>query len=330
MNTDPKILKSERKKLVLSKQKQKDQFSLENIDNTSYENAIPEDSYPKGAQKLPQLIFKQAIKLSKYIIPLTTKLIDEFNIPNIQEQLILFPDKTEEIKQEFCPTKLTLDKLIETRNSLVDYLNNTSTNLDSIALTTGFTSDFAGLIQEIVTTTSIVKTTATVAMSAIPFALPGAVPAAIDFFGDISSKLTFNPDGTPRIPKLKSPADQASLPIAISQGVILKAVDELNKIDTLIKLCFPEPTLTPFSDSVIKTVSVQLQAESTDNNSTYKGFIIEIEEVPYNDKLVRRKAVGKNQYGITMIQTSLSFTSNNNILIQELKTIIDKDNLKAY
>ena len=57
---------------------------------------------------------------------------------------------------------------------------------------------------------------------------------------------------------------------------------------------------------------------------------IEIEKVPYTPTVDRKRAVGKNQDNITLIQTALSFTTDDQILIEELKLIINSNNLKAY
>ena len=82
--------------------------------------------------------------------------------------------------------------------------------------------------------------------------------------------------------------------------------------------------------NLISISILQTKAEQTQNNVTYAGFLIEIEEVPYTPTVNRRRAVGKNQSGIILIQTELSFTTQNELLINELKLIIDRDNLKAY
>jgi hypothetical protein len=44
------------------------------------------------------------------------------------------------------------------------------------------------------------QTLANIAMSFIPFALPGAVPAAINQAGTIADTVTFKADGTPKYP----------------------------------------------------------------------------------------------------------------------------------
>ena len=71
-------------------------------------------------------------------------------------------------------------------------------------------------------------------------------------------------------------------------------------------------------------------AEISENESTYKGFILDIETRPFTDTVDQNRAVGKNNSGIIMISTEYSFASDPKVLIDELKYIIDRDNLKAY
>ena len=110
---------------------------------------------------------------------------------------------------------------------------------------------------------------------------------------------------------------------------------KLNSLDDKIKECsssksLETPALEPPSKELIEISQAQQQAEKSPNLSTYQGFIFEIEEVPFSPTVNRKRALGKNQDGITLIQTELSFTPSDKVLIDELKFIIDRDNLKAY
>ena len=89
-------------------------------------------------------------------------------------------------------------------------------------------------------------------------------------------------------------------------------------------------SLIPISKEIKDIADAQIQADNTQNETTYQGFIIEIEIVPYTPTVDRRRALGKNQSGIVLIQTELSFTTDDQTLIDELKLIIGRDNLKAF
>jgi hypothetical protein len=103
-----------------------------------------------------------------------------------------------------------------------------------------------------------------------------------------------------------------------------------NLLDIILIKCSPNSTFAPISKDINDSADAQKQAQTTINQTTYNGFIIEIQEVPYTPTVTRRRAIGKNQQGIILIQTELSFTTDPLTLINELKLIIDRDNLKAY
>ncbi len=132
--------------------------------------------------------------------------------------------------------------------------------------------------------------------------------------------------------QLKAFCIQSSLVISIIGVYVLQVVNQLNQIDSYIQSCNPELSkeLTPISDEINSIADSQNKAQQTQNQITYQGFIIEIEELPYTPTVNRRRAIGKNSQGISLIQTELSFTTDDQVLINELKLIIDRDNLKAY
>lgn len=70
-------------------------------------------------------------------------------------------------------------------------------------------------------------------------------------------------------------------------------------------------------------------SESNDTNS-YNGFKFEIElDTTSSNRFPKRYAIAKNASGITVLRGEPSFSSNVEVLIDELKFIIDRDNLKA-
>ena len=97
--------------------------------------------------------------------------------------------------------------------------------------------------------------------------------------------------------------------------------DLLQQFDKLILLCNPDVTLSEIPN---------LPIETTTPDNTYQGFTFQIETVAFSLTVNQLRALALNQFGIPVLESELSFTTNPQTLIDELKLIIDRDNLKAY
>jgi hypothetical protein len=286
------------------------------VNATVINDATPEDQKPKGSAKLPSLLFALGSQIPQIIQPSLQNLIATY-IPN----------------PNICPDKATLDKLIFERNNIVNSLNNIGVKVEQTGASVSGVSNFLtvaiGLIGTIDLTAIAVSTALKVPpVSTLP--IPGAIPSLLNDAQTFIRKTTFDKYGNSKLSKLQGVLSSSSLVISIIGTYILTAKQTISLIDDYIKKCNQYADLLDTSKEINDIADAQLQAEQTQNQTTYNGFIIEIEEIPYTPTVKRRRAVGKNQSGITLIQTELSFTTNDNTLINELKAIIDKDNLKAY
>ena len=327
MAISPKKIQEIREQRAQIKANRKERLDLEATDTKALNNAVTEDSKPQGQQKLGSLILKQGQKLSKFVVPLALNLLREYAVDQAKQEIEAQEISPEELREKFCPANL--QDIIQKRNDTVEYLNNTGARLDSLSITVDFGANFASLLQGIISRLKTGKTASQIALSFIPVP-PGASVASIPILGDSIDNLTFNADGTPRIPPIKITASQVSPAVASVQSTILKCVDLLGRLDILINLCDPNSTLVPLSDSINDIIVNESLAEASQNDTTYKGFILEIETKPFTDRVNQNRAVGKNKSGIVLIATDYSFASDPQVLITELKFIIDRDDLKAY
>ena len=303
--------------------------SISSVDPSAIDKGTPNNLKPEGQQKLPSLFLEQGKKLAKKATPALTALIAKFGIEQLKGEMDGGANP-EELKQKYCPTKPELDSLIRQRNDIVGFLNNTGVDLDRLAATVNSGAGIANLIQGLINGLAAIKVSSQIAMSIIPTGLPGAVPAAIDNLGDIKDQTTFKEDGTPRLPPLTTLASSVSPAISAVQSVILKITTLLKSLDLLIQLCSPTADLTDTSPTINTLAENEDLAQRSPNGGTYKGFVLDVETKPYTDTVTQSRAVAKNKSNIVLLTTEYSFASDPNVLIEEIKFIIDRDDLKAY
>jgi len=290
-----------------------------------------------------------ALTAKKEAIPVATKAIED----NLRAQVTNFgsfsfaelpaqiPPILKTVFANGCPNPNSpaIKKIITIRNGLVVSLNTIGKQLDNITKTITGLSTFLSLTEIVISSLDTAKTLLSAASKFIPSppGVPGAITSGLADLESIIRKKLFTPTGEARLPKIAGSIAAAAIPISIINIYIQQLVGILSALDVKLKQCVPDlasdssfPGLTSLSDTIVSIAAQQTLANQTINETTYNGFLIEIETVPYTPTVNRYRAVGKNQSGIILVQTDLSFTLEPQILINELKLIIDKDNLKAY
>ena len=229
-----------------------------------------------------------------------------------------------------CPDPVLLQSILDKRNNIVGFLNKFGLFLDTTTKTyAGVNVTFNTLLATI-RGINLSRIATSTAAKAIPFGLPGAIPALLSDLGDLSDKLTFDSLGESKLAKIKNGLDTLNIALTVVSSFIKSIIGTLNSLDVLLASCLNENQKTQLVSVASNLVKITTDNAQSIDDSTYQGFIFQIEEVPFSSTVTRKKAVAFNQSGIPLLETQLSFTTNEQTLINELKLIINRDNLKAY
>ena len=231
---------------------------------------------------------------------------------------------------DLCPSQSILDQVYNIRQALGGDINNVLFYVGTINTSLNIlTSLINGTISS-VTALNTLKTTTSVASRFIPSPPPGSpdplalVTSLLSDLDDLRTIVTFNKDGEPRLPKTKRSLEIGTKNIQLASQSLLKLVFILSFIDKVLDKCGKK--VEPIENDLLNTAQ---ESNNSILETSYKGFIFEIIEEPFNERLNQKVAVAKNNQGIILLKSEPSFTSNPQTLINELKLIIDRDNLKA-
>ena len=290
------------------------------IDVNQIKNATSEEAKAKGIQKFTTLILNTGLKFANQITPRIVKEIEN-----------VFPEGE-------CPPEEDVQKALTLRNNVVDQANRISERLDDFSKivlgVSKFLSVLTVLIKGVNTAKSILSLVAT-GLSSVPIPNPvvnkivSTLNTVVGTLDTVQQNIIFDSLGNQRIPPVKAGIDGASLSLSLANSYIEDFVNQLMELDDKILGCGEGALLPPLDPQLILAAEFSKKSRESINETAYNGFNIEVEEVPFSPTVNRRKAVGINPDGIKLIETPLSFATNNQILINELKFIIDRDNLKA-
>jgi len=280
------------------------------------QNNTPSDQKPKGPSKLNPVITAQAKKLSILLIPSLLSLANDYIGENV----------------DLCPSPNITKNALDTFNNIVKDLNNTAEGVNKVAGVNQIIATGASTIQQIST---VLKTTIPIVSAAakITPVIPGALVSALDDLDYFNNILLYTNDGSPKLPPIIAGVNGLAVSLSVFSLGCRNAAAIIENISAKLKQCLPpedQKDIESLSDVTKQYTEYGINNYNNYDLSSYQGFNIRIEEVPYTPTVTRRRAVGYSPSGVPMIQTELSFTSNAQTLVTELKLIIDRDNLKAY
>ena len=225
-----------------------------------------------------------------------------------------------------CPSQDILDRALQIRNSLGTDIENTAKYIDIINVSLEILTPIINGTVTTLDALNLVKTATSVAAKLAP-TIPGAVTALISDLDDVRTLITFKSDGTPKLPELKRALTLGSQYTSDAAKVMQTVVTVLAVIDVVLDKCGKKPD--QLGANTNKLLDIIKLAATSNIDLTYKGFTFEIVEKAFSPTLKQKIGQAKNSQGIVLLQTEPSFTTDPQVLVEELKLIIDRDNLKA-
>ncbi len=248
----------------------------------------------------------QKDKIRRKIIPFLISLLLPFGAAVVQGILAKLPlDTIKDLAS--CPNRAGLLQLIEKRNKLVKQINaiyKTIITLSKIAL---------GL-----KTTITALRIGIAASSAVPLPAPPGVPVGLAKLEETAKKFNV----------ILNIATVVLATIGTLLGVILVI---LNSLDALILQCAEDQDV-PFEEinnelnDLVNSSTGISNSEVIQQEKIYKGFLLELKlDDTSNISYPKRFAQAINKQGVPVLKTDSSFASDPQVLIDQLKFIIDSN-----
>ena len=239
------------------------------------------------------------------VIPLVLTLIAKFGITKASKLIESGKTKAEDLKDQIlCPTPLELSNLIARKNKIVKQLNNTLKIIDNTTKALGITE---GILVLLDTALFTIDNTPTF-LNPLPLGVNKILSKTID--------------------GLKATNAGLLTILVLLRQVLLQALQLLNLLDQLVEKCYPDAEQERVAIELTALTNIQSQQLSPVITNV-NGFTMKVETEVTDKSLKRRRAIAVNQSNVVMLKGEWSFSSIDQILIDELVFYIQQNDLKA-
>ena len=239
------------------------------------------------------------------LFPLALSLLLAFGITKLTQK-----------NQKICPTRNLLLSNIAKRNRIVKQLNQIFV---SIALNTALAAALTLIVNQF--------RAGRIQIASLPIPLATQPYATVSGLQQIEELLKELEEQNKDLNK------QILIALIFLVASLIIILSLLKGIDELTQECAQEEDidLEPISRE-LTALTNEASEEGIVSVNNINGFILEVQTIDQNavGKLKRRQAVGKNSQGIVLVKGDPSFSSSDQILINELAFYIQSNNLKAF
>tara|TARA_R110000850_G_scaffold240259_1_gene364886 strand:- start:28 stop:1152 length:1125 start_codon:yes stop_codon:yes gene_type:complete len=271
------------------------------LDSKSIESLKSKDSSSQQQKSLNNTINK----LKSILIPSILGLIAKFGITNAMDYI---KGEVENLNPSCPKDPKSLQDLVNTRNKFAKQLNNLYKTVDITTKALGLVN---GAVTLFSTTYSILK------LLPIPTP-PPATPSPVPIIQDQKSSLDIN------IKKFTKISAGTLLSLTILRDLIQQVLDLLKLLDQQIQNCTEDAELIEINEELRIT-----NGSTTPSITQINGFTMGTETESTTKNLKRKRATAENSQGVILLRGEYSFSSSDQILIDELVFYIQSNDLKA-
>ena len=271
---------------------------------------------------IQESLSNQIITIKKTLLPSILTMIAAFGITKALS--LISKDKNKILdainNQSNCPPEEKLTSLINKKNKLVKQLNNTLKVIDVTTKSLGITTELISLL-------NLSNQSSNTALLATPTSTgaPGVPGLSVGIITQLDDVKDNNKNKIQTLTKIS--AGVLSILVILKQ-VLNQAIQLLNLLDNLVEKCYPNESQEQISIELTQ-LTTQQSNQLSPVVTNVNGFTMGVETEVTDKSLKRRRATATNKQNIVMLRGEFSFSSIDQILIDELVFYIEQNNLKA-